>query len=89
MDNTTIFICTYIYIRICALARPGFRSGGRISCKPNNGPLLSTSINKHDDNKSPNHRALLGTLTNSSNDNKIADAGVDILALLLAEKIVT
>ena len=37
----------YIYIlHICALAKPGFCSAGRISCKPNNGALLSTSIQK-------------------------------------------
>ena len=42
----------YIYIYICALAKPGFYSGGRISCKPKNGALLSTSIHKNDDSKS-------------------------------------
>ena len=42
LDNTTIYICT-IYTHLCALAKPGFCSGGRISCKPKNGALLSTS----------------------------------------------
>ena len=56
LDNATIHICTiyiYIYIYIYTyvhehtlLAKPGFCSGGRISCKPNTGALLSTSINK-------------------------------------------
>ena len=41
----------YIYIHICALAKPGFCSGGRISCKPENGALLSTSTHKNDDSK--------------------------------------
>ena len=41
----------YIYIHICALAKPGFCSGGRIFCKPNNGALLSTSINRNHDSK--------------------------------------
>ena len=49
-DNSTICICT-IYIYTCALAKAGFCSGGRISCKPTNGALLSTSINKNDDSK--------------------------------------
>ena len=42
----------YSYIHICALAKPGFCSGGRISCKPKNGALLSTSTHKDDDSKS-------------------------------------
>ena len=73
------------------LAKPGFCSGGRISCKPNNGALLSTSINKNDDNKSPNHCALLGTRTHSNNDRdcKSIGAGMDILAPLLAVVLVT
>ena len=41
----------YMYIHICALAKPGFCNGGRISGKPKNGALLSTSINKKDDSK--------------------------------------
>ena len=45
-------IYMYIYIHMCALARPGFYSGGRISCKPKNGALLSTSTHKNDDSKS-------------------------------------
>ena len=36
----------YIYIYICALAKPGSCSAGRISCKPNNGALPSTSVKK-------------------------------------------
>ena len=47
------YIYIYVYIRICALARPGFYSGRRISCKPKNGALLSTSTHKNDDTKSP------------------------------------
>ena len=35
-----------------ALAKPSFCSGGRISCKPKNGALLSTSTHKNDDSKS-------------------------------------
>ena len=42
----------YICIHICALVTPGFCSGGRISCKPKNGALLSTSTHKNDDSKS-------------------------------------
>ena len=38
----------YIYIYTCALAKPGFCSGGRISCKPKNGALLSTSAHQND-----------------------------------------
>ena len=41
-----------LYIHICALAKPGVCSGGRISCKPKNGALLSTSTHKVDDSKS-------------------------------------
>ena len=41
-----------MYMHICALAKPGFCSGGRISCKPENGALLSTSTHKNDDSKS-------------------------------------
>ena len=41
-----------IYVHICALATPGFCSGGRISCKPKNGALLSTSTHKNDDGRS-------------------------------------
>ena len=40
-----------MYIHICALAKPGFCSGGRISCTPKNGALLSTSTHKNDDSK--------------------------------------
>ena len=50
------------------LAKPSFCSGGRISCKPNNGALLTTSINHNDDSKSPNYCALLGTSINSNSD---------------------
>ena len=56
----------------------------RISCKPNNGALLSTSINEHGDSKNPNHCALLGTRMNSNNDSKSIGAGMEILALILA-----
>ena len=42
----------YIDIHICALAKPGFCSGRRISCKPKNGALFSTSTHKNDDNRS-------------------------------------
>ena len=74
----------HIYIHICALAKPDFCSGGRISCKPNDDPLLSTSVNNNDDSKRPNHCALLGTRTSSNNDSKSIGAGMDLLALLLA-----
>ena len=46
------YIYTLIYTHICALAKPGFCSGGRISCKPRNGAVLSTSTHKNDDSKS-------------------------------------
>ena len=62
---------------MCALAKPDFYSGGRISCKPKNGALLSTSTHKNDDS------------TNSNNDNKSTGSGMDILALLSAVKIAT
>ena len=78
-----IYICTYVHAHT-PLAKPGFCSGGRISCKPNNGALLSTSINKNDDSPSPNYCALLGTRTSSSNDGKSLGAGMDIPRLLLA-----
>ena len=52
------------------------------------GALLNTSLNKNDDGKSPDYSALLGTRTNSNNDNKSAGAGMDILALSLAVRIV-
>ena len=42
----------HVYIHIWALAKPGFCSGGRISWKPKNGALLSTSTHKNDDGKS-------------------------------------
>ena len=54
-DNTTISIYiymhhiythTYIVHEHTPQAKPGFCSGGRTSCKPNNGALLSTSIYK-------------------------------------------
>ena len=38
-------INTYVHEH-APLAKPGFCSGGRISCKPNTGALLSSSINK-------------------------------------------
>ena len=41
----------YIHTHICALAEPGFCSGGRLSCKPTNGALLSASTHKNDDSK--------------------------------------
>ena len=88
MDNTTIYICT-ISIHICALAKRGFSSGGRISCKPNNGALLSTSINENDDRTRTNYCALLGTCTNSNTDSKSIDAGRDTLSMLLTVIIVT
>ena len=71
------------------LAKPGFCSGWRISCKKNSGALLSTSIHKNDDSESLNDCALLGTRTNSHNDSKRIGAGMDILALPLAVIIVT
>ena len=94
LDNATIHICTiYIYAHMCEkhtpLANPGFCTGGRISCKPNNGALPSTSITKHDDSKSPNYCALLGTRTQSNNDSKRIGDGMDIPALTLAVIIVT
>ena len=66
------------------LAKAGFCSGGRISCKPKNGALLSANINKHDDGKSPIYCALLGSRTKSNNDSKNIGAGMHILGLLLA-----
>ena len=84
LDNSTIYIFN-IYIYTCALAKPGFCSGGRISCKPNSGAVLSTSIDKHD-SKSPNYCALLGACTNNSSDSESIGAG---MGLLLAVKIVT
>ena len=40
-------IYTYTYVHEhTLLAKPGVCSGGKISCKPNTGALLSTSINK-------------------------------------------
>ena len=71
----------HVYIHKC---KPGFCSGGRISCKPNTGALLSTSINKNDDSKTPNYCALFGTRTSSDNDSKRIGAGMDIPALPLA-----
>ena len=72
------------YIHICALAKPGFCSGGRISCIPNSGALVSTGIHKNDDSKSLDYCAVLGTRTNSNNDSKSIGTGMDIRALLLA-----
>ena len=93
LENATIRICTiyaYTYVHEhTPLAKPGFCSGGRISCKPNTGALLSTSINKNDDSKGPNYCALRGTRTDSDNDSKHIGAGMDILALPLAVIIVT
>ena len=75
----------YIYIYTCkckyvhehtALAKPSFCSGGRVSCKLNNGALLSTSTNQKNDSKSPDYCALLGTSTNSNNDGKSIGAGM-------------
>ena len=83
-----IYIHTYVHEHT-PLAKPGFCSGGRISCKPDTGALLSTCINKNDDSKSRNYCALLGTRTNSDNDSKRTGAGMDILALPLAVIIVT
>ena len=37
----------FMYMHICALAKPGFCSGERISCKTKNGALLSTGTHKH------------------------------------------
>ena len=64
-----IYIYKYVHEHT-PLAKPSFCSGGRISCKPNNGALRSTSINRNDDNKSPNYCAPLGTSANSNNDSK-------------------
>ena len=66
------------------LAKPCFCNGRSISCKPNNGALLSTSIDKNHDSQSPNCCALLGTRTNGNNDSKSMGAGVEIRASLLA-----
>ena len=86
-------MCIYIYTHYVheqtPLAKPGFCSGGSISYNPNNGALLSTSINKNDGSKSPNYYALLGTRTNSNNDSKSIGAGMAILALFLAVITVT
>ena len=81
MENATIHICTiYVHTYVhehAPLAKPGICSGGRISCNPNTGALLSTSINENDDGRSPNYCALLGTRERTG-------AGMDILALPLA-----
>ena len=84
----------HIYIHIYVhehtpQAKPGFCSGGRISCKPNTGALRNTSIYKNDDSTRPNYCSLLGTRTNSDNDSKRIGAGMNILALPLAVIIVT
>ena len=83
----------YIYTHMCMnkhhRLNQGFCIGGRISCKPNTGALLSTSINKNDDSKSRNCCALLGTRTRNDNDSKRIGAGMDILALPLAVVMVT
>ena len=42
----------YIYTHICALAKPSFCSGGRISRKPKKGALLSTRSHSNHDSKS-------------------------------------
>ena len=85
-----IYVGMYAYVHEhTPLAKPGFCSGGRISCEPNTGALLSTGINKTDDSKSPNYCALLGNRTNSDNDGKRIGASMDILALPLAVLIVT
>ena len=89
MHRKYIYIYTYVHEHT-PLTKPGFCSGGRISCKPNTGALLSTSIDK----KiviviGPNYCALPGTHTHSDNDNKRIGAAMDILALPLAVRIVT
>ena len=82
------YIYTYLHEHT-PLAKPGFCSGGRISCKPNNGALLSTSISKNDDGKSPHYCALIGIRSDSNNESKNIGAGMDTLALLLAGKMIT
>ena len=86
-----MYIHTYTYVHEhTPLVKPGFCSAGKISCKPNNGALLTKrNINKNDVSKSPNYCAPPGTRTNSNNDSKSIGAGMDILALLLAVTIVT
>ena len=42
----------YVYIHICALAKPSLCRGGRISCKPKKDALLSSSTHKNYDSKS-------------------------------------
>ena len=76
--------CKFPPSTVCALAKPGFCSGARISCKPKNGALLSTRTQKNDDSKILKYCALLGTRANNNIDNQSAGAGMDILALLLA-----
>ena len=78
-----IYVHTYVHEH-APLAKPGFCSGGRISRKPSNGALLSTSINKKYDSKSPNYCALLGTRTNINNDSIRIGASMDMIALPLA-----
>ena len=77
-------IYTYVYT-----AKPDVCSGRRISCKPNTGALLGTSIHKQDDSNSPNYCALLGTRSNRDSDSKRIGASMDIVALPLAVTIVT
>ena len=79
----------YIYIHICALAKLGFCSGGRISCKPKNGALLSTSTHKNYDNKSLVIVHCLVPVLIATMIKKNTGAGINILALLLAVIIVT
>ena len=78
-----IYIYTYVHEHT-PLAKPGFCSGGRISCKPKTGALLSTIINNNDNGKSPNYCALLGTSTSGNNDSESIGAGMEILALFPA-----
>ena len=72
MHHIYTYIHTYKYVHEhTPLAKPGFRSDGRIFSKPTHGALLSTSISHNDDSNSRNYCALLGTSTNSNNDSSI------------------
>ena len=84
MHICSIYINVYIHTHVhehTPLAKPGFCSGGRISCKPNTGALLGTSITNNDDSKNPNYCELLGTRTKSDNDSKRIGAGMDFTSV--------
>ena len=59
------------------LAKPGFCSGRRISCKPDNGALLSISIKNNGDSRIPYRSALCGTSISSNSDSQRISAGMN------------